>query len=147
MSICAFTPMLALLAADTSPAAELLRAGIYWRGQRWASAASTTETLLGQRWRAGEKLSSIEQSQVVQLAVSYYMAGDSESLKGLNRRYGDKMNKGPHAETFRVLTHKVDQSQTKFRDLAGQIARVADLEAFMASYRNKVKNGGLSAIN
>ena len=110
-------------------------------------AASTTETLLGQRWLAGEKLSSIEQSQVVQLAVSYYMAGDSESLKGPNRRYGDKMNKGPHAETFRVLTHKVDQSQTKFCDLAGQIARVADLEAFMASYRNKVKNGGLSAIN
>lgn len=54
---------------------------------------------------------------------------------------------GSHAETFRVLTHKVDQSQTKFRDLAGQIVRVADLEAFMASYRNKVKNGGLSAIN
>ncbi len=138
---------LALLAADTSPAAEQLRAGIYWRGQRWASAATTTENLLGQRWRAEQKLSSIEQSQVVQLAVSYYMAGDSQSLKGLNQRYGDKMAKGPHAETFRVLTHKVDQSQTKFRDLAGQIARVADLEAFMASYRDKVKNGGLSAIN
>ncbi len=138
---------LALLAADTSPAAELLRAGIYWRGQRWASAAATTENLLGQRWRADENLSSIEQSQVVQLAVSYYMAGDGESLKGLNQRYGDKMAKGPHAETFRVLTHKVDQSQTKFRDLAGQIARVADLEAFMASYRNTVKNAGLSAIN
>jgi hypothetical protein len=57
------------------------------------------------------------------------------------------MAKGPHAETFRVLTHKVDQSQTKFRDLAGQIARVADLEAFMASYRDKVKNGGLSVID
>ncbi|MFP6748926.1 MAG: hypothetical protein VCD66_15155 [Alphaproteobacteria bacterium] len=138
---------LALLAADTAPAAELLRAGIYWRGQRWASAAATTENLLGQRWRAVERLNSIEQNQVVQLAVSYYMAGDSQSLKGLNQRYGDKMAKGPHAETFRVLTHKVDQSQTKFRDLAGQIARVADLEAFMASYRDKVKNGGLSAIN
>ncbi|MBT4565055.1 MAG: hypothetical protein HOC44_18930, partial [Rhodospirillaceae bacterium] len=138
---------LALLAADTSPAAELLRAGIYWRGQRWASAAETTESLLGNRWRAEDGLKPIEQSQVVQLAVSYYMAGDTQSLRGLNRRYGDKMAKSPHAETFRVLTHKVDQSQTKFRDLAGQIARVADLEAFMASYRNKVKNGGLSAIN
>ena len=138
---------LALLAADTSPAAEMLRAGIYWRGQRWASAAETTENLLGNRWRAMDVLNPIEQSQVVQLAVSYYMAGDGQSLKSLNRRYGDKMAKGPHAETFRVLTHKVNQSQTKFRDLAGQIARVADLEAFMASYRNKVKNGGLSAIN
>ena len=86
--------------AGDLPTAELLRAGIYWRGQRWASAASTTETLLGQRWLAGEKLSSIEQSQVVQLAVSYYMAGDSESLKGLNRRYGDKMNKGPMPRPF-----------------------------------------------
>lgn len=138
---------LALLAADTSDPAKLLRAGIYWRGQRWASAAESTENLLGQRWRADDGLNTIEQSQVVQLAVSYYMAGDAKSLKGLNRRYGDKMAKGPHAETFRVLTHKVDQSQTKFRDLAGQIARVADLEAFMASYRDKLKNGGLSALN
>jgi hypothetical protein len=138
---------LALLAADDSGPAQLLRAGIYWRGQRWSSAAETTENLLGQRWRADEGLNAIEQSQVVQLAVSYYMAGDAKSLKGVNRRYGDKMAKGPHAETFRVLTHNVDQSQTKFRDLAGQIARVADLEAFMASYRDKLKAGGLSAIN
>lgn len=137
---------LALLAADTSPAAELLRAGIYWRGQRWASAAVTTENLLGQRWRAGVKLNGIEQSQRVQLAVSYYMAGDSSSLKGLNQRYGDKMAKGPHAETFRVLTHNVDHSQIKFRDLAGQIARVADLEAFMASYRNTVKTAALALL-
>jgi hypothetical protein len=138
---------LALLAADTSDPAKLLRAGIYWRGQRWASAAESTENLLGQRWRADDGLNTIEQSQVVQLAVSYYMAGDAKSLKGLNRRYGDKMAKGPHAETFRVLTHKVDQSQTKFRDLAVHLARVADLEAFMASYRDKLKNGGLSALN
>ncbi|MDA1098916.1 MAG: hypothetical protein O2967_08005 [Proteobacteria bacterium] len=138
---------LALLAADTSAPAKLLRAGIYWRGQRWANAAETTENLLGQRWRADDGLNPIEQSQVVQLAVSYYMAGDAKSLKGLNHRYGNKMADGPHAETFRVLTHKVDQSQTKFRDLAGQIARVADLEAFMASYRDKLKNGGLSALN
>ncbi len=138
---------LALLAADTSAPAKLLRAGIYWRGQRWSQAAETTENLLGQRWRADEALNAIEQSQVVQLAVSYYMAGDAKSLKGVNNRYGDKMAKGPHAETFRVLTHKVDQSQTKFRDLAGQIARVADLEAFMASYRDKVENGGLSTLN
>lgn len=65
----------------------------------------------------------------------------------LDLRCGPEEAADPHAETFRVLTHKVDQSQSKFRDLAGQIARVADLEAFMASYRNKVKNGGLSAIN
>ena len=138
---------LALLAADTSEPANLLRAGIYWRGQRWANAAETTENVLGQRWRSEAELNPIEQSQVVQLAVSYYMAGDARSLKGLKSRYGDKMAKGPHAETFRVLTHKVDQSQTEFRDLAGQIARVADLEAFMASYRDKLKNGGLSALN
>lgn len=138
---------LALLDGDISEPAKLLRAGIYWRGQRWANAAETTEKLLDQRWRADETLNPIEQSQVVQLAVSYYMAGDAASLKNLNRRYGEKMAMGPHAETFRVLTHKVDQAQTKFRDLAGQIARVADLEAFMASYRDKVKTGGLSALN
>ncbi|MDP6346233.1 MAG: hypothetical protein QF491_22040, partial [Alphaproteobacteria bacterium] len=138
---------LALLAADDSGAAELLRADIYWRGHRWSRAAQATESLLGQRWQHADGLNSIEQSQVVQLAVSYYMAGDSKALAGIRRRYGQKMVDGPHAETFRVLTHKLDPARTKFRELAGEIARVADLEAFMTSYRNKLKNGGLSALN
>ena len=51
------------------------------------------------------------------------------------------------ADAFRVVTGKVDRDGTEFRQLAGSIAEVGKLQAFMASYRDKLANGGLSAIN
>ena len=57
------------------------------------------------------------------------------------------MAAGPMADTFRVLTHHVDPASTEFRNLATEIARVADLESFMAGYRDRLKSGGLSALN
>lgn len=138
---------LALLADDDTGAAELLRADIYWRDQRWPEAARTMSGLLGQRWRQDDELSDTEKKQVIQLAVSFFMAGDPDSLKQVREQYSGKMDKGPMADTFQVLTHNVDPSTTEFRKLASEIARVADLETFMTSYRNRVKKDGLSALN
>ena len=138
---------LALLGEDDSGAAELLRADIFWRGRRWSEAAQTAQALLGERWRNESELSPREQTQVVQIAVSLYMSDNIDRLRALQRQYGDKMRDGPHAETFRLLTQKVDLSKTEFRKLAGEIARTAELEAFMTNYRDMVKSGGLSALN
>ena len=124
-------------AGDLS-AGELLRAGIYWRGQRWASAASTTETLLGQRWLAGEKLSSIEQSQVVQLAVSYYMAGDSGSLKGLNRRYGDKIH---------ITRNGAPTTPNGYKTYYGFAPRITiNGRSYCTKPRNRTKSGAVGRI-
>ncbi|HZD25456.1 MAG TPA: tetratricopeptide repeat protein [Alphaproteobacteria bacterium] len=141
------TAALALLDGDSSRGAERLRAEIPWRGQDWAAAAKATETLLGARWRQPVALDDAEQIQVVQLAVSLYMAGDPAGLQRIRSEYAGKMGKGPMADTFSMLTHQVDPSSTNFRQLAGEIARTAELESFMAGYRDRVKRDGLSAIN
>lgn len=138
---------LALLGQDDSGAAELLRADIFWRDQRWADAATTAQAVLGERWRGEQPLTPREQTQVVQIAVSLYMSDDIGKLRDLQERYGGKMADGPYSETFRLLTQRVDLSKTEFRMLAGEIARTAELEAFMTSYRDRVKSGGLSALN
>ena len=57
------------------------------------------------------------------------------------------MAAGKHAESFKLLTAEIDPSKIEFRKLAGAIARVDELEAFMASYRTKLAQKGLSAIN
>jgi hypothetical protein len=138
---------LALLEDDDSGAADLLRADIFWRNQRWADAAKTGEALLGQRWQDNRKLDAMEQTQVIQVAVSLYMAGDQTGLTRVQERYGDKIAEGPLADTFRVLTHRVDPSNVAFRKLATEIASVSELESFMTNYRDRLKKGGISALN
>jgi len=138
---------LELLADDDSGAADQLKADIFWRSQRWADAAGANEALLGERWQEEAPLNEVEQAQVIQLTVSFYMAGDDDSLDRVRQQYAGKITDGPMADTFRVLTHRVDPASIEFRKLAKEIAAVADLESFMSSYRDRMKRGGLSALN
>jgi hypothetical protein len=57
------------------------------------------------------------------------------------------MAEGKHAESFSLLTSEIDPTKIEFRNLAGAIARVDELEAFMANYRTKLAQKSLSAIN
>ena len=84
---------------------------------------------------------------VIKRAVALYMSDGFAELELLRERYQTLMADSIHAETFRVLTHKIEPSKTDFRKLAGAIASVGDLEAFMSSYRARVAKEGLSAIN
>lgn len=138
---------LALLREDTDAESDQLRAEIFWRSERWQEAAETTERLLGASWRDEGDLGEKAQNQVIQMTVAYYMAGGGGNLERIREQYAQKMAAGPMADTFRVLTHHVDPASTEFRNLATEIARVADLESFMAGYRDRLKSGGLSALN
>jgi hypothetical protein len=138
---------LALLDGDDSRGAELLRTEIAWRGQQWPKVATILDRLLARRGEAAGPLSEEEAGYVLKLAVARYMSDDEAALKGLRERYGPLMAESQHADTFRVLTHEVDASKTEFRSLAGAIAGISDLEAFMSSYRARLAKEGLSAIN
>ena len=137
---------LAKLQGDNSRVADLLRLDIAWQRQAWNEAAGTLEKLLA-GGSPGVNLSRLEQRQVTQLAVARYMAGDTAALEALKQRYNRGMGKSSFYQTFKVLTHSIDPSKTKFRDLPGAIARVADFESFLESYRTKLRGGGISAIN
>ena len=135
------------LAGDGSEPAELLRADIHWRNQDWAAAAKTMQGLLTDQAGPDVPLSASDQNRVIQTAISLYMADDFDGLDKLTDQFAARMANGPHADTFRVLTHNIDPTKTEFRQLAGAIADTSQLEAFMASYRSRLAVGGLSAIN
>lgn len=141
------TEALESIAGDNSEPAQLLRADIHWRNQDWAAAAKTMQGLLAGRARKDLPLSASEQNRVIQTAISLYMADDFKGLDKLTEQFAERMANGPHADTFRVLTHNIDPTKTEFRQLAGAIADTSQLEAFMASYRSRLAVGGLSAIN
>lgn len=138
---------LQLLAGDESDRARLLRADIHWGAQDWMEAALTMKALLGSREDAAQPLDLTAQSRIMKLAVALYMSDQFSELAQLGDDYVERMRDGPHTETFRLLTHTVDPSATEFRQLASTIADIKELEAFMTSYRTRLAQNGLSAVN
>jgi len=137
-----FDQGLGLLRDDDSHKADLLRADIFWRSREWTKAASAFGTLLGDRWKSDDVLAPLERQQVMQLAVSYALAGDRAALDTLSMNYGALLDGLPEADLFNVITASdVDHDQTNFRELAGAIAQVNQLEAFMTAYRERLRQG------
>lgn len=137
-----------LLSADQSQEAEMLRADIAWRAKEWTNAADALTSLLGTKYREPESvLSEQERQWLVQAAVALNMAGDRENLETLRERWTPKLSETLEADSFGALTEVVDPSDITYRDLAPQIAGVQGLEAFMTSYRERLREGGLDAIN
>ncbi len=138
---------LVLLGQDEAPEAGLLRGEIQWRARDWKGAAQTFEALLGEMGGDEESLSASQHRHLMQLAVSLALAGDQAGLDRVRERYAEALAPGAEADAFRLITGKVDRGATQFRQLAGKIAEVDNVQAFMASYREKLANGGFSAIN
>jgi tetratricopeptide (TPR) repeat protein len=135
------------LGKDDSRDAELLRADIHWRAKDWIGTARALGIILGERWKDPAPLTPIERQQVMQLAVSLSLAGDTDSLLTLRRNYARKMASLPEADAFMVFTAPDAGGAGDYRDLTAMVAQVSQLEAFMAGYREKVRDGSLWTIN
>ena len=138
---------LVLLEGDRSRAADLLRSEIAWQAENWPDVATVARRLLPVASAADLPLSEVDAVNVIRLAVALYMSEDLTALDDIKSQYESQMAASKHAETFRVLTHKVVPSKTKFRSLASALAGIGDLEAFLTSYRARLANEGLGAIN
>lgn len=130
---------LELLAADSSPAAAKLRAGIYWDSGRWADAAKTGEANLGQRWQDQTPLSASERNQVMRVAIAASLAGDEAALNRLRSHFGAKMAGTPDANAFSVVTQEVDLHGLAFRDIAAKVASTGTLDDFMKDFHSADK--------
>ncbi len=144
-----FDQALDLLTDDSSEGANVLRADLHWRAKDWSRAATAFDTLLGERWKTDEPLRPLERQQVMQLAISLALGDQRAALQRVKRNYQPKLEGLPEADAFQVVADTtVDRSQTSFRNLASAIAQVNQLEAFMTSYRERLKNDAkASAIN
>ena len=138
---------LKLLEGDGSRKADELRADIYWTMRNWLKTAEALERLLAPRVGNFERLSPIERNQVMRLTVAYTLADDITAVKRTRQRFGDRMGGPPEGEAFVALTVDVDRKSTDFRSLAGAVANLVSLEAFLTSYKDKLIKGGLSAYN
>ncbi len=128
---------LALIADETSADAKRLRADIAWEAGNWAVAGTRIEDMLGNRSEDGAALEARERDLVLRAAVAYSLAGDEAKLDALRGRYAEKMNASADAKLFAVVTERIDKQGVAFRDLAGKIAAVDTLQAFMENFRKR----------
>ena len=92
-------------------------------------------------------LSLFASRQILRLAVALALAHDRSALKKVRRRYAEAMKGGADRDAFNLISSTVDRKRLSFRELPAAVAQVASFEAFMASYRERVRNQSLSAIN
>jgi hypothetical protein len=78
---------------------------------------------------------------VMRAAIAYSLASDQPSLERLRDRYAAKMKPSPDASAFGVVTQSIDTQGTAFRDMAGKIASIDTLEAFMQDFKKHYQAG------
>ena len=84
----------------------------------------------------------------MQLAIALALNQDGPALAELNRNYEGKLAGLPEGDALAVIAGQdIDRASTGVRDLAGAIARVSQLEAFMTSYREQLRRDAKNAIN
>lgn len=140
---------LAALQGDDTREGDLLRADIYWRQKDWQKAAASLQTTLSATAQDPAKpLDGIERRRLLELAVALALADDRRALEQLRNQWTERMKGSAEADAFQVITAAVDPADADgIRQRTSAIAQINQLESFMASYRDKLSRGGVSAIN
>ncbi|MEQ8711097.1 MAG: tetratricopeptide repeat protein [Rhodospirillales bacterium] len=141
-----FEGALVTLADDGSKDANLLRAEAYTEMKDWRRSAVIFGRLVGPIDRRGE-ISPETAQYAMNWAIALALAADEEKLRDLRTRLGDAMNKTELAEAFQLITSAASEGLIDYRTIQNQVKDVEQFQAFMTNYRDRLKGGGLSAIN
>ena len=128
---------LELIASETSPEAERLRARIAWDGRRWPDAGRRAESLLGDRWREDGALTASESHDVLRALIAYALAGDAASTDRIEARYGAQMAATDHAGAFSLVANQsVSPGDSRLATLIDELARLEDSTSLTRGFRS-----------
>ncbi len=94
---------------------------------------------------AARPLEAGERRTVINLAIAHTLAGARAALNDLARRYGAAMAGTPEAETFTLLISDFDRPQ--IGAITQELADVDRVQAFLAGYKARLAEAGLSGMN
>ncbi|MEM7569567.1 MAG: hypothetical protein AAF337_07215 [Pseudomonadota bacterium] len=120
------------LEADRTKEADMLRADAAWGAKDWGLVRSTARALLAQSKEA--PASDDERRHILRWAIAATLGNAPQELAEIRTRFGDAMRKGLYSEAFEAIAGSSEGAADMPR-LAGNLADVATLEAFMDSYR------------
>jgi len=109
MGLSRFDHALEVLDGDNTPAAQDVRAEIFWKQQNWAGAAKLYEQRLGERFRdTATALSADEESRVIRAGVGYSLARDAASLARMSRNYSPFIERARAKASLRIALDGLD---------------------------------------
>lgn len=138
---------LKLLEGDSSREADLLLSDIFWRTQNWVEAAKVFRKLVGNSGLDGSRIKPDMAQFILNWAVSLSLSENSEGLNRLRQMYSSQMDNTPYREAFRLITNSTTGKPDDFMKLTERFEEIGQFQAFLSSYRDKLKEGTLSATN
>ncbi len=124
----------ALLRENSSQGANMLRADMAMRDQKWADAAKNLMDLTGPPPAAGAALTPDQAEWLVKAAIAYALADDHTHLDRLAIDYGAAMTGMPQQDTFAMLTRPTNAGQ--LRDLTAAQAQLSQADMFQNFLNN-----------
>ena len=112
-----------------------LKADILWSARRWPEAGEALEAALGSSWRGADPLTVPQRADVMRAAIAASLAGDGLAVDRIRQKFASKMNDGPEASSFEVVTAPVEIRGDAFREIARSVAASASFDAFLREYR------------
>lgn len=138
---------LGLLQGDNSRDADLLRADIFWRTQNWAAAADVFQRLVGRAGQDGRRITESQATLILNWAASLSLSNRLDELNRVRQIYTQQMDNTPFREAFRLITNRTDGDISDFRTLTERFKEIGRFQAFLSSYRDRLKDAPLSATN
>lgn len=138
---------LMLLNGLTGAAVNDVRTEILWRARKWRRAATSLLARLLDIRTTTKPLGQHQRRDVLRFAIASSLAEDRSALKRLREDFSGRMEGQPEWPAFQIVTEEDRRDTAEFRNLAAEIAQVDQFESFMASYRERLRERPLSAIN
>lgn len=122
---------------DVSPAAQDVRAEIFWKQQNWPAAARLYEQRMGERYKdTATPLTADEESRVIRAGVGYSLGKDAAALGRLSRNYRPFVDKARSAAAMRVALDTANGEDVGApQDLAALTARVDTFAGWVATMK------------
>ena len=138
---------LKLIKTDAERDADLLRADIFWRTRNWVSAGKIFERLIGNDGQDGRRINDLSATLILNWVVALSMSEQGEVLNKVRQIYSSQMDMTQYREAFRLITNKTDGDIQDFRTLTDRFKEIGRFQAFLTTYREKLKTKLLSEMN
>ena len=138
---------LKLIKSDNDRDADLLRADIFWRTRDWVSAGKVFERLIGNAGRDGRRINDLSAALILNWVVALSMSEQVDALNKVRQIYSTQMDMTEYRDAFRLITNKTEGDVQDFRTLTDRFKEIGRFQAFLTTYREKLKTKLLSEMN
>ncbi|MDG1286060.1 MAG: hypothetical protein P8P30_00685 [Rickettsiales bacterium] len=132
---------IALLEGDDTRDAKLLQLSLHWKEQNWQEVTKVAEGLMGQREDPSLPLSAAETDVLMKLAIGYVFEQQRGQLQYLRDYFAPLIPDKKSKDLFAFIT---EDTKLDYRNIAKLTAQIGRMESFLATYREKIKEEGLS---